>query len=272
MQKIQYKGGLSTENSSAYPSKEIWGDCPVGDILLDPTVGYHFYDDFLSFPTITTPTITTQAAWANGYKAFGSSGGTITMPTAASLVGGVVLTETDDNEGVGLATIQLPYKIIQGGGKLWFEARFKTNVIDNTKHGLVCGLWGSQTLSATVPIAADGTLADLNFVGFHRLEGDGDMLDTVYKADGVTQVTVQADAITLVADTFVKVGMVFDPTTGVLTFYKNGVALSTTKSIPTAAGTDFPNDVQLGLCFAQLCASSDDAISTLSWWRCAQLK
>jgi len=272
MNKVNYAGGVNTENTSASPSKEIWGSMPA-DILYDPSVGYHFYDDFLEFPTITTPTITTEIEWGNrGYKAFGSAGGTITKLAVSNGVGGVVFTETDDNQGLSLATIALPFKIDIGQGKFWFEARIKSDTITDTRNGWVLGLWEQQTLSATVPIAAAGTLADANFVGFHRLEGDGDAVDTVYKADGVTQVTVGTDAVTLVADTYVKLGMIFEPATNILTFYKNGVPLANTKTIPTADGTDFPNDVQMGLCFAMLCASNDDAVNTLGWWRAAQLR
>jgi hypothetical protein len=276
MQKIQYKGGVNAADTSASPSKAIWGDCPVLDMTLDPSVGIHYYDDFMEFPILATPTITTEAGLGyRGLKAFGSSGGTLTMPTADDQAGGIVLTESDDNEGISIAQIQLPFNIINTGPKFWFEARIKTNTIANTKHGFFLGLMGSQTLSATVPIAAAGTLADNNFVGFHRLEGDGDYVDTVYKADGVTQVTVDTDAQVLVADTFIKLGMVFEPRTQLLTFYADGVPLAETLAadvLGATAGTDFPNDAQMGLCYALLCASNDDAVGTMSWWRAAQLK
>jgi hypothetical protein len=127
-------------------------------------------------------------------------------------------------------------------------------------------------LTATSPITALGAIADINIVGFHRLEGDGDMFDTVYKADGVAQVTVQADAITLAADTWVKVGIVFNPLNNELSFYRNGVKLSGTKIIPSVAGTDFPNDVRLGLVIALLNATgTTPGSSEIDWWRAAQL-
>lgn len=265
---VEPRGNLASENTKRGPSPNIWADCPPLEFFENPGLGFVFNDDFTKQAVLVTPTITTQALYGGGYKAFGSSGGTII--SNSELGGGLILTESDDNEGFSLATIALPFKIITTGGKLWFEARLKTNTIGDTEHGFFLGLVAQQTLSATVPIAAAGTLADNNFVGFHRLEGDGDQIDCVYKADGVTQVTVQADALTtpLVADTYIKLGMKFDTYDNYLRFYANNLEIAK-KLIPSSAGTDFPNDVQLGLCLAALCASNNDAIINLSWWRCA---
>lgn len=267
---VENRKNFASADTTRGPSPNIWASCPVLDFIENPALGTYFYDDFTKVPVLVTPTITTQANYGGGYKAFGSSGGTII--SNSELGGGIILTESDDNEGFSLATIALPFKIIIGGGDFWFEARLKTNTVSDTEHGFVLGLWEQQTLSATIPIAAAGTLADANFVGFHRLEGDGDQIDTVYKANGVTQVTVQADALpsALTADTYIKLGMTYTETDRKLRFYANNIQLTTTKTIPSAAGTDFPNDVQMGLCLAALCASNNDAIINLSWWRAAQ--
>lgn len=277
MNPVRHKQNLSSADASTNRrcSPNIWADCPWLEMLQCPGVGVTFFDDFMYPPVLVTPTITTQANYGGGWKAFGSSGGTIISD--GSRGGGLVLTESDDNEGFGLATIALPFKIIRGDGAFWFECRMKTNTITDTEHGFFVGLLDSATLSATVPIAAAGTLADENFVGFHRLEGDGDQLDTVYKADGVTQVSVQTDALAatpvssaLVADTYFKIGMKYDPVTFEFSWYYNNLKLSSTKTVPSAAGTDFPNDVNMGLVIAALCASNNDAIITVDWIRAAQ--
>lgn len=265
-----YRGNNDTNGFS----DGIWYDCPV-DSLKDGSVRGAIIDDsFLKVPVLVTPTITTQANYGGGYKAFGSTGGTI-VTAALPNGGGLVFTESDDNEGLSLNTIARPFQLDFGKGSFWFEAVLKTNEVANTKHGIFCGLIDNATLSATVPIAANGTLADQNFVGFHRLEADGDQIDTVYKADGVTQVTVKADALAtaLAADTFISLGMRFDAGKSRLTFLVNGDPLPDTKDIPSgiADGADFPNDVQMGMILALLCASADDAIVTLARWRGAQL-
>lgn len=264
-------GNTLTANTGRERSEHIWGNCPWQRIASGELNGVTFFDDFNTIPVLVTPTITTQANYGNGWKAFGSSGGTIVSGGAAE-GGTIVLTETDDNEGVSIATISLPFKIINTYGSFWWEARLKTSVITDTESGFFAGLVEQQTLSATIPIAAAGTLADANFVGFHRLEGDGDQMDTVYKANGVTQVSAADQLHTaLVADTYTKIGMKYNSGDNYFRFYQNNLELGTKYALPSAAGTDFPNDVFMGICFAMLCASSNDSILTIDWVRAAQL-
>lgn len=268
---IYYKSNLSTtEDSSRGPSANIWGDCPVLEIIRDPGKGVHFFDDF-----IATPDVAAGAEAVYGiYKGFASTGGSVAE--GASIFGEKTLSSDGDNEGASLATVSKPFKIARGQGRFWFECRVKVGITNITttdnKHGTFVGLIDTSTLSATVPIAAAGTLADENFVGFHQLEGDSDKFDTVYKADGVTQVTVGADAVTIADDTYVKLGMVFDPNTYKLTFFKNGVVLADSYTVVAAAGTDFPNDVNMGLVVAVLNATATTpGSSSIDWWRAAQL-
>lgn len=231
------------------------------------------YADFADLPTI--PTLTTEIAWGN-YRVFGSSGATA-FGKAADEGGSVNFIEATDNEGASIGQNRFPFKIIQGAGEMIFEARFKRDEITGT-WGLLCGLYGEfaitttrSVLTAIAPIAAAGTLVDSNFVGFQNLESTPSVLSTVYKADGVTQVNVLTAAKTLVADTYVKAGMVFNrDEDNILRFYIDGVESSAYKSIPSAAGTDFPNDLRMGWVFAMLNGATAACNTTLDWIRCAQ--
>lgn len=268
MNVTQYKGSQTGGllNTDRIPSPSIWADCPAAEISRGLVDGVHIYDDFGNGPQVAAG----AEADYGGYRGFASTGGSVA--DGGEWGGTLALSSDGDDEGAGLRSGCAPFQIDLNQGKFWFEARVKTSTIADTKHGIFLGLTESTAITATSPIAAAGTLADINFVGFHRLEGDGDMFDTVYKANGVTQVTLQADAVTIVADTYVKLGMVFDPRTNVLTFYKNGVPLSTTKTIPAGDGTDFPNDVRLGLLISVLNATASTPGSTeIDWWRAAQL-
>jgi len=70
----------------------------------------------------------------------------------------------------------------------------------------------------------------------------------------------------------VKLGMIFDPKNNQLSFWRNGVKLANTYTVVAAAGTDFPNDVRLGLVVAVLNATaSSPGSAEIDWWRCAQL-
>lgn len=261
-----------TDTTRKY-SGTIWADCPIEAIRAGLVEGFVWEKEFLTIPLVTP---TTEAQYDDDLVAFSSTGGTMAMDTGE--VGGGWKGGSDgDDEGASIRQNGQPAKINLSNGDLWFEAIVKTSTIADTKHGFFVGLIESVTLSATVPIAADGTLADKNLVGFHRLEGDGDKVDCVYKADGVSAVTVQADAGTLVADTYTKLGMKFVPKRnigngiGYLTFYQDGVAIGS-KQIPSAAGTDFPNDVFLGFVFAVLNATATTpGTSTIKKVRMAQL-
>lgn len=262
------------------PSPAIWSDCPVLEFEDNPGKGFHRFEDFKNCPVLTTPTITTDANYGNGFHAFGSSGGTVVRANLEG-GGGLILTETDDNEGIALQYLQTPFKLAPGKGDLWFEARLKIGTVTDNDSGFFVGLAESLTLTATVPITAAGAIADKNVVGFHRLEGDGDQIDTVYKADGVTQVTVKADALSttagvhtaagsLAADTYIKLGMKYVARNNTLYFYVNNVRLNDYKVLPSAAGTDFPNDVLLAPTLGLLCGSNNDSVLTLSYLRFAQ--
>jgi hypothetical protein len=253
-------------------SPAIWGDCPVIGLKEGSVNGIIFEDDFLSFPK--TPA-TTEGNFGQ-YAQFSSTGGTITAGTGQG--GEMAIGSDGDDEGASIRTVATPFKIIRTAGTLWFECRIKSSTITDTKHNILIGLMEDTALTATVPITAAGAIADKNLVGFRRTEAasGGALIDFVYKADGVTAVTQQAAIATLVADTYVKLGFKFEVfgTKGsyYLTSYVNNVAQTTAKQIPSAAGTDFPNDVGLGLFFAVLNATgTTPGTSTIDKWRCAQL-
>lgn len=261
-----------TADNSRLRSENVWHRAPrFEDIDAGTVNGAYFNYDFVQAPVLVTPTITTQALYGQGLKAFGSSGGTL-VNLAAADGGELVFTEATDNEGVSIASIALPFKIIRTYGSFWFEVRLKTSTVTDSQQGFFAGLVEQQTLSATVPIAAAGTLADANFVGFHRLEGDGDQIDTVYKSNGNTQVSAADQLHTaLVADTYTKLGMQYDHRDYSFKFFQNNIQLATSYTIPSAAGTDFPNDVFMGICVAMLLATSSSLTLTLDWIKACQV-
>lgn len=274
MQKIGLKDATDTTTG---PSPSIWGTCPVLEFTEDPSKGYHVFERFLLPPVLVTPTITTQALYGNGLKAFGDTGGTILSTAGASTgVGGgiVLLTDGTDNDALAIATISLPLQIIRGGGNVWFEARFKTSTITDTTHSIFCGLYEQQTMSTILPIVAAGTMADANYVGFIRTEASsgGAVLRAQYKANGVTAVDITATAKTIVADTYYKVGLLYNDQTLKLKMFVDGAQVGSDYTLASAAGTDFPNDVPLGFCFAMHNGASAANLDkcTLNWYRMAQ--
>lgn len=279
--KVDYRA-VRTEDTSRNPSPQIWGDIPVADIQEDAAKGYFYREDFTNVALLASPTITTQANYQSGWKAFGSTPGTVLGANVEGGQGLALVSGTSDNDGISIATLATPVKISRAKGAFAWEARLKVSSIGDTIAGVLAGLIEATTLTAIVPITAAGALADKNLVGFFRLEGDGDQLDTVYKADGVTAVTVKADALAdlptttaLTASTYVKLGMKYEPTGpyGAYQFswFVNGYRLPDRYTMASADGTDFPNDVQLALLFAAVNATGAAHTVTVDWVQVAQL-
>jgi hypothetical protein len=265
----------TTADTSSGPSDSIWGTCPTSEILANPGRGYHVFERFLQPPVLVTPTITSEANYGAGLKAFGQTGGTILSTAGASTGRGgglVLLTDGTDNDAVTIAQIALPFQIIQGGGDVFLEARWKVKTIAANAQGIFCGLIEQQTLTGTVPIADAGTMADANFVGFLKNEAAA-TVNATYKANGVTAVVIKSSAATLVADTYLKTGFYYNDTAKILRMYCNGLQVGSDYTLATAAGTDFPNDVPLGFCLAMKNGSGASAndTCTLNWYRAAQV-
>lgn len=270
MNPTQHRGNLGSASNGAALSPNLWADFPILEIQRGFTAGVYYFEDFLCFRT-TTNVNAGQAHWAGGYKLFGSDGAAV---AAADEIGGAITLSSDgDNEGVSFSFMQFPFQISRSHKMLCFEARLKTSTITDTKHGWFVGLLESCTLSATVPITATGTLADQNLVGWHRLEGDGDAADFVYKANGVAQVTLGADAATLAADTYIKLGFRWNPTnSNKLEYFVNNLKIGE-YTMASAAGTDFPNDVRMAPVFALLNATgTTPGNTTIDWMAAGQLR
>ncbi len=246
----------------------FWQDCPLAAIMSDPGAGYMISDGFEDLGL--SPTITTIISGQGRYLLFGSAGATIT-PDAA-LGGGIVLTEATDNESVSITTKQTPFQITAGAGSLWLEARFKTSTITTAEQAWIVGLMDATPQTAAVPITATGTIADINMVGFHHQEANTTAFDTTYKANTVTAVEVNSDVGTLVAGTYVKLGMKFDTTNNVLSFYIDGILQAAGKTIPDNTGTDFPADVTLAPVLAMTLANSAAETVTMDWWKIVQAR
>jgi hypothetical protein len=258
-----------TANTDNLWSPAVWQGIPVADCLAGAVDCVIQQLDFGQGFKPSANVNAAEAYWDRGLMVFGSDGAAVTADKAVGKNAGVSISSDGDNEGAAIRAQFQPFRIDRGRGKFAFEVQGWTSTITDTKHGFFMGLCDSTAATATVPIAAAGTLADLNFVGVHRLEGDGDKLDVVYKANGVTQVTQYADAHTLVADAVFSFGMTFDPDNdfggkgkNVLRFYFNNIPLTDTSSysgykvIPTGDGDDFPNDVGLGFIFSVLNATA----------------
>ena len=266
---VQYQG--RTADTSRGLSSGVWADCPIENIRNGHVNGIMIDDDFTVGQAIAT--VTTDATLTGlPYYGFNSTS-TITQPDVAG--GEILLSSTADNLACYIRSFLYPFQISSQLGDLWFEARVKTSVVSGG-NGMICGLWDNVACSDIVPLSTANPpimTATGNFVGFRMPEG-GATIDTIYKADGVAVVagqTVNSAAATLVASTYVKLGMRFTRRTGLLSWYINGTPCANTKAVPNATGTDFPADVRLGLLFGHRLNATAATTSTIDRWTCAQL-
>lgn len=278
---IRPRGNLGPAQTERSRSPGLWDDFMYHSLKDGELAGVMIEFDAETMPK-TPPT--TEGNWGN-FTAFTDTGGFINP--GAGQGGEWVFGAAADNAGASFRSRSTPFRLIRSAKQFIFEARVKSSTIADAKNGFFLGLTQDVAFTAVLPIAAAGTLADTNLVGWHKLEVDGDQVDAVYKADGVTQVTVLADALTtaLAADTYVKLGMKYNPVNDgsiqdpnnagggsyVLGYYVNGLRVAT-KQIPVAAGTDFPNDIGLGVAFAVLNATGTaPGDNTLDWLYAAQM-
>lgn len=273
---IQFRQNSTTAITNRGPSPSIWDDCPVLAILNDPGLGIYDFQDFISGGLITSPT--TEAALV-GYPVSGFSSdatqvayGNATFTTTVNDAGTFALANTTNDHATNIRSAITPYRISQTFGDFFFECRFKTALIATTENSFFVGVMEDTAGTVAVPLLTTGELADKNLVGFHKPEANTTTFNGSYKADGITAVAVNSGIGTLVADTYVKVGMRFKSADKKLYYYVDGVEQTTKKSIPDNTGTDFPADKALGWIIAMAVgAGASDNILTADWIRCAQL-
>lgn len=277
MNVTQYRGsfdrGLADTSRGLSPS--LWGDCPLAEIRAGYESGIVIDDDF-AIQNGSLTAVSTDAVLAGiPYRGFGSAGATLLAGTAAG--GEFVLTEATANEAVFMRSIITPFQISSALGDLWFEARVKVSSLTNL--GMICGLWDDVSCTVDIPLSASDPpimATTGNFVGFRMPEGTGGALNAVYDSDDAGQtvdaeVVVNAACATMVADTYVKLGMRFNRRTGLMSWYVNGVKAPNSKAVPNATGTDFPADVRLGMLFGQKLVATAAGVVTIDRWTCVQL-
>ena len=249
-------------DTSASPSPVIWADCPANEIISKGN-GVLQFEDFISGGDIM--------ADAGPSGVFLDAGSTIVYSDEVN--GAIVLTHDGDAANDSISLFGAPaFQIAVNSGSLWFEARVKFNTAAADQYGWFVGLTDATAPTEIIPLTAVSALSDHNTVGFHKPEENSSAYDTSYKANGVTAVEVNSNVGSIVADTYVKLGMKFDSSSSVLSFFIDGVQQPETKTIPSAAGTDFPNDVALK--YIMTCVTEASAANTITcdWIRIAQMR
>lgn len=247
--------------SGAGRSPAIWDDCPIQQMLIDPTMGHFVGDDFTlaNGESFTT---------AKNYTLAGANG---TMTHLAGDPNGVMVatapgTDNDEaninvNSGVGLVTLSAT-------ASWWYETRVKMNQI-TTAQGVFVGLVGDQ-ITVGVDFMTDNTMAlkvqdVLGFQVIHATDAAA-IVQSMYNKTAGTRTAVNATLLTATTG-WVKLGM--RSSGGVVSFYVNGVPDGST-CLTTA--TNFPVDLYGVPVWATKCGSAAANTLSVDWWYAAQLR
>lgn len=250
---LQYDLGYGTAGGVG-PSPEIWADCPLLAMMLDPTIGYYYFDDFMG------QTIDPGATADNG-------GWTVTQNNAGTIgsvvgAGGELHLVASGTADYGINAQLLNCCVKPTAGKtIWFEARVQISDIDNQ---IFVGLASTQTA-----IIATGVLdeSSMSAVGFFTDEPSVTTKYGTITSKAGNQDVTEDIAVGLEASTWCKLGIKI---TGIekVEFFYDGVLVETGETTASIADA-----VELAL---SLVCQNEDGSNTntlkVDWVRVAQLR
>lgn len=235
----------------------------------DPSQIVHVFEDFNNVPVFASTTS------QNGWYTYQDTG--VTMQGSPTEMGvlEVAGNATDNDEGILTSGGNLAgsFKISTTDGSKFmvgFEARLKKASIADNALAFFIGL-GEEGLAAANTLVDDtGAVADKDHIGFHVDHAAGETLDAVYGKESGTQKVNVAGVDTLVADTYVKVGFLYNPSAPAakkIAWFINGKEQSTyvTNTLLTTAA-DFPAGEELALLFATKVGAAAEVKAQLDWW------
>ena len=156
--------------------------------------------------------------------------------------------------------------------KFWFEVRFKVNTITDTDLSFFVGLHQPGLLADGVPLGAAPTApADNDYLGFFVAEADGNDLTIIYNEAAAGTAQSDTGEITLVADTFVRVGFRLDVNEDKIRVYANGVDQGDDAAIDISS-VNFPSNTNMTpmIVLTSGAAGADGDKITVDWVRVAQ--
>jgi len=273
--KVRYNG----DNSRRGLSPALWGD--QAKVVADQDLGkcVFQFEDFRGWSTHTVNTNAVIQGSAASWKVIASDGVLINPPATVDLATGesgvLTISGADaDNDELYLCN---PYEWLKLDdsvpNRIKLECRMRKDVLTDATSSFSFGL--TKVSDAVAAMLTDGTgvlEANVDFVGFQQLTDDGDAIDLVYQATGQTLNTLLANAGTMTANTFIKLGLEYNPTPGdlnCLKFYIDGVhvnRVANTVSAADIAAATFPDAVAVVPVFGFIMNGTGDAsYPALDW-------
>lgn len=177
-------------------------------------------DDFVSFYGTVTSKV---GDYSGGYKSYEETGGTITQ--VATETGGVIAITSDGTKNddmaiaAGGATGVFGAISDTGGSDFMtaFECRFKVSAVTDDMGAIFVGLTEEGLAAAASMTDNTGVMADKDYIGFcsvHKnggADGTNAALNFQYRKSGAAAQTKISALQTMVANTWYKVGFLYNP-------------------------------------------------------------
>jgi len=237
--------------AGAGPSPLIWDGSKLLEVMLDPTAGFYYFNDYLGPVDVTT---------GDGYTITTVTSGAIS--TVADEDGGVLLVDSAGHnaadDGVNVQLTNCMFKPA-AGRTIRFEARVKFNDNSASTSQFAIGLAGVDTT-----VIASGVLDDTvdKALWFHHAATTADKMSVC--AARTSAEDIDADKATTVDDTYIKLGFVIDGLTSIK-WYANGVLVHT-----SSEAANIPNAVMCLTYVAQVEGTSADSEMSVDWVRILQ--
>ncbi len=284
MTRVMMKDNLGSERTDRWFSPNIWGDCPIEAIKNGTVIGRFFQDDFIG-PCPNTDAGLYEGAGEScglGYLFYGDTD--VLIKAQAAVEEGVVQASTlDTSQDESVMSTGSPSWIVSDTAadakKLWFEARVSKSTIANNGMAMFIGLGWDHTAGVSVAQTlcltdTDAALGAFSYLGFHVDQADGDAIDFVYQADAGAQTVNKPGVEVPTANTFVKLGFVYDPdapATKRIKVFVNNVEQTTYVTATQIAAATFPDAEPLAMVWCAKVGTGATGTAEMDWWRACQL-
>jgi hypothetical protein len=279
---------MSAGDTSSGLSGNLWSRIPVAGTGPFGKRNIFLMDDFLCFgQSVAVGTnVGCYVSQVGQYKTYEDSSSTVTQ--LATETGGVMqlLTTTTANvetsicqggAGTAAATSVLGALNRDTNPRFTiFETRFKVSSVADNVAAIFLGLMEEDGAVHNAKVDTTGATIDNDYIGFETIHinggtaGQNAALRAVYKKDGQTAQVSVASAATLVADTWVKAGFVYDPQAPAskrITWYVDNSELTTYVTDTQMNAATFPDGEEMGFtAILKNGSASTGANLKIDWW------
>lgn len=248
MDKVFYVPNMAGADTSRYPSIDIWKDVNALDYALDTSKGFHYFSDFINWPQVTPATTNTVDGWYVFLSAASTAAGLSTertgvaklaTPATDALAAHICLGPGGPAGGTGGVALVTP-----GGGGMTFEARVRVSSaalgegvyfigLAEPASAVVAGIY-----TATPDTDIDTCLTDnVSLIGWANHTDAAPVLEPIYNK--TTASSAGSTTHTIVLNSWVKLGLKFNPLDDTLKWFVNGVEVRSI-DVSDAGTTTFP--------------------------------